>query len=162
MAAVDEDWFRYAPVTEVLGRRVRLSPAEEMIWSKAFIMERERYDGADVMHIVLRRGTSLDWPRLLRRFGEHWRILLGHLVVFGFVYPGEQSCIPEWVMNELLGRLTSELREPNHIGKVCRGPLISRAQYLADIEQWGYADARLGPQGCMSNAEVAQWTAAIE
>ena len=51
---------------------------------------------------------------------------------------------------------------PPRATRVCRGPLLSRAQYLIDIEQWGYADARLGPNGFMSDDEVAHWTAAIE
>jgi hypothetical protein len=25
---------------------------EEMVWQKAFIMERERFDGADVVHLI--------------------------------------------------------------------------------------------------------------
>ena len=49
----------------VLGVPVRLCPAEEMIWSKAFIQERERFDGADVLHLLRELGPSLDWPRLL-------------------------------------------------------------------------------------------------
>jgi hypothetical protein len=32
---------------------VKLMPVEESIWTKAFIMERERFDGAD---IVMRRA----------------------------------------------------------------------------------------------------------
>jgi hypothetical protein len=39
---------------------------------------------------------------------------------------------------------------------------LSRAQYRIDIEEWGYADARVGPRGVMSEAEVAHWTAAID
>src|SRR5687768_12700047 len=48
IAVVDEEWFRYAVDGTVLGVPARLIPAEEMIWSKAFLMERERFDGADV------------------------------------------------------------------------------------------------------------------
>jgi hypothetical protein len=44
---VDDLWFAHATPGDVLGIPVRLCPPEEMIWSKAFIMERERYDGAD-------------------------------------------------------------------------------------------------------------------
>ena len=33
---------------------VKLQPIEEMIWSKAFVMERERSDAADVAHLILR------------------------------------------------------------------------------------------------------------
>jgi hypothetical protein len=45
VAPVDEKWFEYAIDGEVVGERVRLCPAEESLWSKAFIMERNRYDG---------------------------------------------------------------------------------------------------------------------
>src|SRR6185436_11126847 len=43
---VTPDWFCHSIDAEVYDQRVRLCPAEEMIWSKAFIMERERFDGA--------------------------------------------------------------------------------------------------------------------
>jgi hypothetical protein len=33
-------------------------------------MERERFDGADVAHIILAYGDRLDWRRLLERFGS--------------------------------------------------------------------------------------------
>ena len=56
-----------------------LSPPEEMIWSKAFVQERERYDGADVIHLLRELGPTLDWPRLLMRFGDRWRVLLSFI-----------------------------------------------------------------------------------
>jgi hypothetical protein len=158
---VDDEWFEHAPEEMVLGMPAKLSPAEEMIWSKAFIMERERYDGADVMHLILRCGEQLDWPRLLRRFGEHWRVLLTHLVMFNFIYPGESTKIPSWVLEHLIARLQRETRSPPPNEHLCRGPLLSRAQYLIDIQLWGHKDARLGPKGFMSDDEVKLWTQAI-
>ena len=89
---------------------MRLIPAEEMIWSKAYIQERERFDGADVAHILLRRAETLDWEHLLERFGSHWRVLLEHLVAFGFIYPSERHRIPPFVMRELISRLQDESR----------------------------------------------------
>src|SRR6516225_6094453 len=89
----------------VLGLIVRISPCEEMIWTKAFIQERERFDGADVLHLLRENGPALDWPRLLMRFGDYWRILLSHLIMFGFVYPDRRQNIPAWVMEELIRRL---------------------------------------------------------
>src|SRR5438270_3674228 len=59
-APVDEQWFEHAVAGEVLGRPVRLVPVEEMIWQKTFIQERERYDGADIAHLLLARGRDLD------------------------------------------------------------------------------------------------------
>ncbi|HTG09919.1 MAG TPA: nucleotidyltransferase, partial [Candidatus Eisenbacteria bacterium] len=41
---VDDDWFRYAVPATVMGQPVRLCPVEETIWSKSYVMERERYD----------------------------------------------------------------------------------------------------------------------
>jgi hypothetical protein len=164
VAAVDELWFRHAIDDTVLGIPVQLMPAEEMIWSKGFIMERERYDGADVAHILRARAHLLDWGRLLARFGRHWRVLFSHLVLFGFVYPTERSRVPRWVMQELIGRLSREL-----VGvpvadatPVCRGPLLSRAQYLVDVEEWGYHDVRLTHESAMNPDDIKLWTDGIK
>src|SRR5918997_31387 len=69
LVRVDDEWFANAVEDEVLGLPVRLIPPEEMLWSKSFVMERERYDGADVNHLLRARAANLDWPRLLQRFG---------------------------------------------------------------------------------------------
>ena len=161
VATVDDEWLAHGVEDEVLGVPTRLCPPEEMIWSKAFIMERERYDVADVAHLVRAHAETLDWPRLLERFGDHWRVLLSHLVLFGFIYPVERDRIPALVMRELLGWLVSELNEGAPSEAICQGTLVSRAQYLVDLERWGYADARLAPRGTMTRRETAAWTAGI-
>ncbi len=155
---VDDAWFDHAVAAEVLGTEVLLCPAEEIIWQKAFIQERERFDGADVLHLLRACGPRLDWPHLLARFGSNWRVLLGHLVFFGFVYPAEQDQVPPAVLRELLARLEED-REPG-AARLCRGPLLSRMQYLVDIEQWGYRDPRLPPCGDMTSEQITHWTAA--
>jgi hypothetical protein len=162
IAVVDDDWFTHSVEAEVLGVKARLCPAEEMIWSKAFIMERERFDGADVIHILRARAAQLDWDRLLSRFGPHWRVLFSHLVVFGFVYPGERDAIPRRVLDELLRRLQVEMAAPAQDQKLCRGTLISREQYLEDIRTWGYRDARLDNEIRMTPGDIAHWTRAID
>jgi hypothetical protein len=160
VALVDDDWFRHSVPETVLDVAVRLIPAEEMIWSKAFVMERERYDGADVAHILHACAETLDWLRLLQRFGDNWRVLLHHLVLFGFVYPCERVRVPAAVMRELIGRLDTELTR-SAPDRVCQGTLISRAQYLVDVEHWGYGDPRLAPHGNMTQEERERWTAGI-
>ena len=91
IAVVDEQWFEHATEREVLGISVKVAPAEESVWSKAFVMERERYDGADVAHIILAYGDRMDWRRLIDRFGRYWRVLLAHLVLYGFIYPSARA-----------------------------------------------------------------------
>jgi hypothetical protein len=49
---VDDSWFATTPWTDVLGVPVRVANMEDGLLSKAFIMERERYDGADIAHLV--------------------------------------------------------------------------------------------------------------
>jgi nucleotidyltransferase DUF2204 len=162
VAEVDDEWFAHAVSEEVLGVPVKLCPAEEMIWSKSMIMERERFDGADVAHLLRHCSGLLNWDRLVRRFGSNWRILLAHLVLFGFIYPGERALVPATVIRELVNRLLAELDVPTRDSKVCQGTLLSRAQYLVDIDEWGYEDARLVPRGSLSEQQVAEWTAAID
>ena len=70
-----------------------ICPVEETLWSKAFVQERDRFDGADVAHLILRQGRAFDWRRLLRRFECQGceRVLLAHLIMFGFIYPSERD-----------------------------------------------------------------------
>ncbi|MES1242571.1 MAG: hypothetical protein ABUT39_13235 [Acidobacteriota bacterium] len=162
IARVDDLWFERAVDEEVLGIPARLCPAEEMIWSKSFILERERYDGGDVAHILRARAEEIDWDRLLARFGPtHGPVLLTHLILFRYIYPGEADRIPARVMDELVRRM----REGHSEGaaeRLCRGTILSRSQYLVDVEHWGYRDARLEPVGPMTKEELAIWTRAAD
>ena len=158
IATVDDGWFEHATSEVVLGVPVKIAPAEETLWSKAYVMERERYDGADVAHLILAHGERLDWHRLLDRFGPHWRVLLAHLILYGFIYPSQRSQVPGWVMRELLERLNGE--QGDSPDPVCYGTLLSWSQYLGDVLGGSFRDARVRPVGNMSPEEVARWTAA--
>jgi hypothetical protein len=159
-APVDDEWFVHARRATVRGLPVWLCPPEETLWMKAYVMERERYDGADVAHLLLACAEELDWERLLRRFGESWYVLFAHLVLFGFVYPGELRRIPSWVLDELTSRLAHDRAAGAHHA-VCRGTLLSREQYLPDLA-CGWRDGRLPPDGRMSPEAIGIWTRAIE
>jgi hypothetical protein len=161
VAMVDDEWFTHSQQERICGVDVRICPPEELLWSKAFVMERERYDGADVLHVLRGLGPVLDWERLLARFGSHWRVLLSHLVLYGFVYPTERHQIPDWVIAGLTARLTSDQEDDLSKGKACLGTLVSRQQYLPDIDREGFGDGRL-VEGVMTPTEIAAWTAAID
>ena len=150
---VDNEWLANALPMEVLGYPTRLIPAEEQLWSKAFVQDRDRFDGSDVLHLFLCQGPKLDWRRLLRRFAGHERVLLAHLILFGYVYPSQQDCIPAWVLKRVQETVANEKPPP---GKVCRGPFIAQKSYTTDIREWGMIDARLKPLGPLTPDEVAQ------
>lgn len=162
LTPVDDAWFRDNLEAEILGVPVRVANIEDCLLSKSFIMERERYDGADIAHLLQAGAERLDWPGLLERYGAHWRVLLAHLVLFGFIYPGERHRVPRWVMEKLVSRLGAELRHPApEDPRVCAGTLLSREQYLFDVEQLGYVDGRLTSASTMTPEDVDHWTEAI-
>ena len=161
ICGVDDGWFEHAVETQVLGMPVKIVPCEELLWQKAFIMERERFDGADIMHILRARSDRLDWDRLTARFGERWALLYTYLVFFSFVYPSDAPRLPSAVLDDFAARSAAQ-REVPPSERVCHGTLVSRAQYLIDIGQYGYADARLAPRGGMTAEDAIFWTWAIE
>lgn len=156
VATVDDGWFEHAVPDEVLGVPTLLVPAEEMIWQKAYIMERERFDGADVLHIIHERAEDLDWERLMRRFGEHWHVLFAHLVLFGFAYPTERQRLPARVMGELIGRLGRELSQQHDGDRLTQATLLSRYQYVADVAPGGYKDARRLPPADLTEEDIQE------
>jgi hypothetical protein len=142
ICTVDDAWFEHAQTRNVMGLRAALVPVEEMIWSKAFLMERDRFDGADVQHLILAAAGSLDAARLLERFGVHWRVLLAHLVVFDYCLPTKRDLVPP----ELRGALLARAAEPSDAAAdgddLCYGTFLSRHQYVHDVTIGGFIDAR--------------------
>ncbi len=160
LCEVDDSWFKRPQDDELLGLQVKLCSPEEMIWMKAYIMERERFDGADIAHILQSCAEKIDWQHLVRRFGPDWRILLSHLVLFGYIYPSEHGRIPAAIMDDLISRLQKD--EPTAtLERVCRGTLLSRKQYLMDVQERGFRDARLEGRVHMDSEDIAHWTKAI-
>jgi len=146
---VDQEWRTRAATATVLGRESLIVPAEEMIWQKAFIQERERFDGADIHHLLRCKGNQLDWKHLLRRFQRQWHVLYVHLITFRFAFPSDKEQVPSWVMRDLAERLGCEEEAPASSARVCRGTLLSRQQYLHELRVHGYEDAR--------ETEVTDW-----
>jgi hypothetical protein len=141
IAEVDDLWFLHSLPAVVFGQQTRIIPAEEMIWSKGFVLERERYDGSDVLHVLRASGSRLDWERLLWRFQRYWEVLMSHLLLFRFAYPTERDQVPEWVMRHLSNRLRDS-QDESWRERVCRGNLLSRVNFGVDLNHWGYCDGR--------------------
>ncbi|WP_437950616.1 hypothetical protein WME98_07175 [Sorangium sp. So ce296] len=145
LAVVDGGWFEHARPATILGHSCLIAPVEEIIFTKAFVDERERYDGADVNHLIYACGDEMDWERLLDRFGPYWEVLFAHVTLYRFVYPGARSRVPEWLVAELCRRTLEQSRAGDAPLRVCRGNLISRRQYAHDYEKLGLVAAPAGP-----------------
>jgi hypothetical protein len=136
---VDESWFDHATHGEFAGLPVRFLSAEDLIWCKSYVQNRERYDGADINHVLLKYGRNLNWERLLKRLDAHWHLLLSQLIVFQFVYPSDfHDVIPRWLFDELMKRANEQYDLPPAQERVCRGPIIDNTQYSVDVKEWNY------------------------
>ena len=130
-AQVDEEWLERGPEVDLRGLRVRMLPAEELIWAKLYIIQRERCDWPDLLNILYVRGPTLDWQHLLRRVEHETRILGGLLSVFSWMCPARAAELPSWLW-ESVG-LQPPVAGPNI-------PVDSRRVALLDSRDW------FGPQ----------------
>jgi len=139
ICTVDDSWFEYASRGTFVDTEALFLPAEELLWCKIYVQNRERFDGADVNHLILKKGKHLDWKRVLARLEQHWHLLLAQIIMFQFVYPADfPEVIPKWLFDELLDRAKQQYDLPPCVAKVCRGPIIDQTQYNIDIKEWNY------------------------
>ncbi|MGK6352620.1 nucleotidyltransferase [Parapedobacter sp. DT-150] len=136
---VDETWYTYAVDGDFYGKKAKFVAPEELIWCKIYVQNRERYDSADINHLLLKTGSRLDWARLWKRLDNHWHLLLAQLLIFQFVYPSDyRQIVPDWLFQDLISRAVEQYDLPPSLEKVCRGPLIDQTQYEVDIKEWNY------------------------
>jgi hypothetical protein len=99
-AAVDEGWFE-GPWIEADGERFQLVPAEETLWSKLYVLQRERCDWPDGLSLIHAMGTDLNWRRVLDRLDDDCPLLSALLSVFGWLCPDRARELPPWLWSEL-------------------------------------------------------------
>ena len=137
---VGRSWIENSRPAMVLDVRVRVLAAEELLASKLFVMRRERFDGADIAHIIFASRGNLNWKRILALVGEHWEILLFALVMYRYVYPAHSQYVPSWVWQCLLVRFSNELTNRNPSAKF-RGSLVDDKMFAIDVVEWGLENA---------------------
>lgn len=134
--SVRHDWIDRASSAEILGVPVKVLAAEELIASKLFVTRRERFDGADIVHVIHGTSGKLDWNRILHLIGEHWLVLLWALVLYQYIYPAHSQFVPRTLWTDLLSRLRHELDHPNPHAAF-RGSLIDDKMFAIDVTEWG-------------------------
>ena len=94
---VDGDWLTRGPLVEFGQEFVRVIPPEELIWSKLYVLQRDRSDWPDVLNLVHATGPALDWKRLLERLGNDTPLLDALLTVFQWMCPARAAELPSFV-----------------------------------------------------------------
>ncbi len=146
---VEDSWIERAKPAMVERVQTRVLAAEELVASKLFIARRERFDGADIAHVIYGTHGQLDWKRIFRLAGEHWEMILWALVLFRYSYPAQTQYIPQEVWCDLMLRFQKAVLHPDPAAKF-RGSLIDDKQFAIDVNEWGlenlmieYRDRRL-------------------
>jgi hypothetical protein len=133
---VDQEWINRSVQSEVLGVPCRVLGPEELLVSKVFVLRRERFDGADIAHILYAQGAGLDWNRILDLVGDHWEMLLWALILFRYIYPSQTKQVPAHVWDLLLTRFRNELLDPDPKARF-RGSLVDENMFAIDVHEWG-------------------------
>jgi predicted nucleotidyltransferase len=100
-APVDKHWLVRGREIDIRGRRLRLLPVEELIWSKLYVLQRERTDWPDLFAILQRQTAAIDWNHLLDRTGEDAPLIAGVMAVFGWLCPQQARQAPTWLWQQL-------------------------------------------------------------
>ena len=137
--AVDESWIARSSPAVVDGVETRVLAPEELVASKIFVARRERFDGADIAHVIYGTYPSFDWDRELQLMGQHWEMLLWSLLLFRYVYPAQTHYVPAAIWNELLQRLQREIATPDPHANF-RGSLVDNNMFALDVNEWRLAN----------------------
>jgi len=93
-AQVDDEWFAFAPEINVRGERLLVVPAEELLWCKLYVLQKDRCDWPDVMNLIDSLQNDLDWEHLLHRLEGDVPLLAGLLSVYCWLCPGTHLELP--------------------------------------------------------------------
>jgi hypothetical protein len=133
---VDDSWIKRACPAVVHGVPTRVLAAEELVASKLFIARRERFDGADIAHVIYGTRGKLDWQRILCLVGEHWEVFFWALVLFRYVYPAQTQYVPTELWRDLGSRFQDVVSRSDPAANF-RGSLVDDKQFAIDVNEWG-------------------------
>lgn len=138
---IDDRWFETSRKTNLFGVGTRLVAPEELIASKIYVARSDRFDGADIVHIIRAKQGRLDWDRLLEILNDDSTVLLWHLLFFAYIYPGHANYVPFNLMADLFEKVAAQRNMPPDF-RIFRGMTIDPARFSVDVLDWGYVDAR--------------------
>jgi len=136
---VDDSWIQGSARAKVTGVQTRVLAAEELIASKMFVLFRERYDGADIAHVIHGTRGRLDWDRLMQLAGDHWELLFYAMLLFKYAYPNKTDFIPKEIWRTMLDRTRDAIEHPDAKAEF-RGSLLDERMFAIDVQEWGMKD----------------------
>lgn len=136
---VHDSWIKRAKPAVIYDVTTRVLAGEELIASKIFVTRRERFDGADIAHVIYGTQGRLEWQRILELVGENWEMLFWALVLFRYAYPAQTDFVPRQLWNELIERYKETVSHSDPAARF-RGSLIDDKMFAIDVNEWGLAN----------------------
>ena len=144
VVSISDHWFQESHPAEIYDVPVQLTPPTEMIWSKALLQNRHRYDGADIAHLILRQCERIDWQRLLTHMEQYWEVLLIHLLNFRFIYPVRAGAGAALAVRRVAPAGAPAGRPADAADQGLPRPAVLRRGLSHRRAAWGFADV-VGP-----------------
>lgn len=133
---VTDEWIARSMPALISGVHSRVLAAEELIASKLFVTRRERFDGADIAHVIYATRGRLEWSRIMQLAGANWEMLLWVLILYRYAYPAQTEFVPAEVWNDLIDRFKQTISNPDREARF-RGSLIDDKMFAIDVNEWG-------------------------
>jgi hypothetical protein len=111
-APVEARWLTHGPQVTIRGEHLRAIPIEELIWSKLYVLQRDRSDWGDVLKLIDARANSIAWDHLLSRLGEDAPLLGGALAVLAWLAPERSRDIPASVWTRVTPAAPASTPDP--------------------------------------------------
>lgn len=135
------NWLERGRPAQFGSVTVPLISLEDLIYSKIYLAARDRFDGGDIVHLIRKAEGEINWKLVLDQLGDDYALLLWHLILYGYIYPGHLRKGERM----LIVRLFEKVRKSWHEGdpnSYFRGPLVDPFSFKMDIDENGYHDPR--------------------
>ncbi|MCI0745315.1 MAG: nucleotidyltransferase family protein [Verrucomicrobia subdivision 3 bacterium] len=93
-ANVEKAWFEHSQELKIRDESIRLIAAEELLWCKMYVLQRDHSDWPDVLNLLYATGPALNWGRLLDNVGEDMPVLRALLTLFAWICPARAAELP--------------------------------------------------------------------
>jgi hypothetical protein len=138
---IDDTWFESGHTAVIAGVTTQLVGIEELIASKVYVTRSDRFDAADILHIIRAAKGELKWDRLLQILKEDDILLLWYLLLFNYVYPGHADYLPQDLMGTLWEKVRKGWSSPRD-PKSFYGMMVDPLRFKVDVNDWEYRDER--------------------
>lgn len=132
---VTPEWLTGANKVEIHGTEMRLLSLEDLVWSKLYVMQRERCDWPDIFNMLNASAEHVNWEYLMERLGPDTALFGGVLAAYRWLCPVQAANLPEWVW-ERCGLITN--LKQDYCADGARADLLDTRDWFGPSEEGAF------------------------